>query len=139
MKRESWYNIMLRHTNLIEGMEGIKNRMGGLLMNSYGGAIVYSKKKFIEAGMENEKFISHAPEDRERFYRFNELGYRVNRVDGCLYHMDHFMGENSRHQHKYEKQNKEEYEYILSLKGDKLKQYVSGWDWIEEYKKNYKM
>ena len=33
----------------------------------------------IEGGMENENFRAYAPEDKERYFRFTTLGYKVGR------------------------------------------------------------
>ena len=45
--------------------------------------------------MENENFKAYAPEDKERFYRFNTLGYSVGRINNYVYHLEHARGENS--------------------------------------------
>ncbi len=49
----------------------------------------FFKTKFIEkVVMENENFRAYAPEDKERFYRFNTLGYNVGRIDNFIYHLE---------------------------------------------------
>jgi hypothetical protein len=50
---------------------------------------------FLKAGGENENFVSYAPEDQDRFWRFNLLGMHVSRVPGALYHLDHYRGPDS--------------------------------------------
>jgi len=62
---------------------------------SVGGCLGYNKQKFIDAGGENENFVSYSPEDAERFWRFNLLGLNVQRVPGALFHMEHFRGPDS--------------------------------------------
>lgn len=75
---------------------------------SVGGALGYNKEKFLKAGGENENFVSYAPEDQERYWRFHLLGMDVRRIDGPLYHLDHYRGPDStmnnpdsRASHKY--------------------------------------
>jgi hypothetical protein len=75
---------------------------------SVGGAVGYDKEAFLKAGGENENFVSYAPEDQERYWRFNLLGMQVERIKGPLYHMDHYRGPDStmnnpdsRASHKY--------------------------------------
>ena len=62
---------------------------------SVGGCLGYNKQKFLDAGGENENFVSYSPEDAERFWRFNLLGLNVQRVPGALFHMEHFRGPDS--------------------------------------------
>jgi hypothetical protein len=68
---------------------------GNHCTHSVGGAVAYDKEAFFKVGGENERFVSYNPEDQERFWRFNLLGLKVGRVNGCLYHLDHWRGENS--------------------------------------------
>ena len=64
---------------------------------SCGGAFLVNRKAYIEAGGENEKFKGWGPEDLERYKRWEIKGYNVDRVDGALYHLNHYMGLNSRY------------------------------------------
>jgi hypothetical protein len=61
----------------------------------YGHVQVLSTKSYFDAGMENENFKGSSPEDKERFYRFNTLGYNVGRIDEYVYHLEHSRGANS--------------------------------------------
>ena len=96
----------------------------------------YEKSKYISQYyyMLNENFISYAPEDRERIWRFKKLGYNVNRIDGTLYHLDHFIGPNSSMQHQYSQANNLEYTKIQQMDIDELRRYISSWIWIKKYK-----
>lgn len=90
MKRNIWYNSLIKYLDI--GI--LKDTIFTYKHNnkfSVGGCIIYNKHKFIESGMENEEFISFGHEDSERFYRFTTLNYRVSRMKGCLYHLDHFI------------------------------------------------
>jgi hypothetical protein len=129
MDRKRWYPVLSRDIELMEGMNGYKVGMKYSSSTSYGGAIAYRKDKFIEAGMENENFISHGPEDYERYIRFNKLGFKVGRTEGALYHLDHWCGPDSGQYHKYAKHNRKEYHRIQKMSPEDLNDYVNGWGW----------
>lgn len=134
VNRRQWFDTMYRY--LDAGLFK-NNSFSGTLPGdepSQGGAVMYRKSTFLEAGGENENFISYAPEDRERIWRFKKLGYNVNRIDGTLYHLDHFIGPNSSMQHQYSQANNLEYTKIQQMDIDELRRYISSWIWIKKYK-----
>ncbi|HHT9135815.1 MAG TPA: alpha-1,2-fucosyltransferase [Candidatus Wunengus sp. YC60] len=96
---------------------------------SVGGAVAFNKESFFKGGGENENYISYGPEDRERFYRFTTLGFRIERVKGVLYHMNHFKGKNSLPIHENHTKNVAEHRKILSLGKNDLQNYVNSWPW----------
>ncbi len=61
-----------------------------------GGAFMVNKQAYIESGKENENFYGWGPEDGERFWRWKNLGMRVELTPGNLYHLSHPRGMNSR-------------------------------------------
>jgi predicted glycosyltransferase involved in capsule biosynthesis len=63
--------------------------------NPLGGAFMASLEAYKNAGMENEDFYGWGMEDGERFYRWRNLGYKIIRVPGPLYHLSHGRGINS--------------------------------------------
>jgi hypothetical protein len=97
---------------------------------SVGGVIAYRKDKFIDAGGENEKMISYAPEDQERYYRFAVLGYRVTRIRGIVYHLDHQITPNSSTSHPDYQANEEEFTFVKSLTHSELLHYVCTWHYF---------
>lgn len=105
---------------------------------SYGGAIIWNVQKFIEGGAENEKMIHWGPEDYERYERFAKLGYKIERVHGGLYHINHYTSPATREGHKHFKENEQEYDRIKSLPVDRLKDEVDQWEWVLRMKKNLK-
>jgi hypothetical protein len=112
----------------------LKETFTGMFKNdmlSVGGAIAYNKQSFIEAGGENENFISYGAEDIERKYRFETLGYNVKRVKGALYHLDHAITHDSSVHHPDFEANKIEYEKVIGMNKDKLNEYVSTWQPIK--------
>lgn len=98
--------------------------------SSVGHAVVMNKKSFIDAGMENENFISWGPEDSERYNRYNILGLKVQRIKGAVYHMDHYVGENSSNKNRFFKENEREFLKVATKNKAQLKEYIKTWDWI---------
>lgn len=92
---------------------------------SYGGAVAWNKEKFFEGGGENENFISYGAEDFERYHRFSTLGYRLERVKGYLFHINHYIGANSNTSNPFFNQNQQEYEKVKSMSVDMLKKYIT--------------
>lgn len=54
-----------------------------------GGGILVNKKRYIDAGMENERFYGWGPEDFERYDRWVRHGYRIYRSRGPMFHLTH--------------------------------------------------
>lgn len=96
---------------------------------SVGGAIFFNLENFLLAGGENEYMVSFGPEDWERNYRFNTLGYTVTRVGGALYHLDHWCGPNSSSRNPYFKHNHDELDKIRAMSEEELVAYVTAWGW----------
>lgn len=96
---------------------------------SYGGAIAWLKDDFILAGMENERMVSFGPEDYERYERAKKLGFVIERVTGPLYHLNHYVGEDSTQNNPHFAGNWKEYDFIKHQPNDRLKEYVESWQW----------
>jgi GR25 family glycosyltransferase involved in LPS biosynthesis len=79
--------------------------------------------------MENQYMISYGPEDYERYERFKKLGFKLARIKGPLYHMDHHIGPDSSDKHSDFKNNEKEYLKVKSMSQEELKQYISTWHW----------
>lgn len=98
--------------------------------SSVGGAVIWNRKKFFEGGGENEYFISHAPEDAERWDRFHLLGYKIRRIGGQLFHMDHWVGPNSSNAHGFKAHNGEIWAKHRSITTEEqMWEYVKAWPW----------
>jgi hypothetical protein len=94
---------------------------------SYGGAVVFDKKAYLSIGGENENFMSHAPEDAERFYRISTLGLKWGRTSGNLYHLDHFIGTDSTHGNEFKLINRSEINRVKSMDSNMLRKYIETW------------
>ena len=60
-----------------------------------GGAVMFSKEKFIAIGMDNEKHYGWGNDDYDRFYRFQNAGLEIYNTGNCLFHLSHPRGINS--------------------------------------------
>lgn len=100
--------------------------------SSWGGAVFWLKKSFMEVGMENENFRCWGLEDNERVSRARTLGKKITRVPGTLYHLDHSRGTNSGDQHEFYVQNAEELSKVKKMKKKDLQKYISTWRWAND-------
>ena len=101
--------------------------------SDFGWAQFFKKSVYIEGGLENENFKAYAPEDKERHYRFNKMGYRVERIDGWVYHLEHARGENSWFTNPHMGSNMDEWGKIQSMTREQLKDYYSNQDYLKKY------
>jgi len=95
-----------------------------------GGCVFWNKAKFIEAGMENENFVSWGPEDQERVHRALKLGMRYTRAQGILFHLQHDRLQNSGDGHRFITQNNKEFEKIKQMDSAQLRSYIATWPWV---------
>lgn len=63
--------------------------------NPVGGAFMVNLEAYKNAGLENINFYGWGLEDGERFYRFENKGFKVKRIPGPLFHLSHSRGINS--------------------------------------------
>lgn len=91
---------------------------------SVGGAFLVNKDAYIEAGMENEQFYGWGAEDIERVKRWEILGYKIERIEGPLFHLQHPRNSNSWFgSQEIEIKNRKELLNICKRNTDQLKQY----------------
>lgn len=118
-----------QHINLAASLYWLIGKQFNGPIESWGGAIFMNRLAFISAGMENEKFISWGPEDAERFVRFNKMGLSVVRVNGPIYHLEHYRGQDSGKHNKHLEANRKEWHMIRLMEQEALKEYVKTWGW----------
>ncbi len=93
-----------------------------------GGGFFANREKYIEAGMENENFYGWGIEDGERIRRWMRLEYKVERIEGVLFHFDHSRGINSTiHNADQSSVKIRELHRINIIPKDTLKQEVQSW------------
>lgn len=108
--------------------EGVQFK--GINDNSVGGAVGFNKEAFVRVGMENENYISHAPEDVDRAIRFDMLG-RMIRVKGPLYHLEHWRGPDSTHNgHEDVVMNRRQIRLVRGMTKEQLVEYIKTWPWV---------
>ena len=95
---------------------------------SFGGAVMWNLEAFLKAGGENENFISFGAEDYERYERAEKLGYKIERVHGALFHIDHWVGVNSSTRNPYFNHNRVEFEKVKAMSKEELQEYIKSWD-----------
>jgi hypothetical protein len=134
--RKDWAPLLRKHADA--GMFGATQFRGmGNGPHSVGGAVLFATEKFMAGGMENEYMISYAPEDSERFERFNRLGFRIDRIKGVLYHIDHAITHDSSVSHMHYNANVREYQKIQRMSNEELRDYVRSWPWMQQYRPSY--
>ena len=101
--------------------------------SDFGWAQFFKRSVYIQGGMENENFKAYAPEDKERYYRFNMLGYRVGRIENYVYHLEHARGENSWFNNPHMDGNMAEWNKIQTMSKDNLLQYYSEQEYLNKY------
>lgn len=103
--------------------------------SEYGHCQFFKTETYKKGGMENEGFISYAPEDQERGYRFKFLGYDVQWSEDYVYHIEHTRGINSSSANPMMQNNNNLFGYIKSLSKDDLIRYYQNVEYLKKYKK----
>ena len=103
----------------------------------YGHVQFLKRKSYIEAGMENENFRGSSPEDKERHYRFEKMGYKIGRIDDQVYHLEHSRGRNSwPHSiegNPYMRENFGVWETLQKMDKKQLVDYYSTQEYLKKY------
>jgi len=106
-------------------------------ISQYGHVQFFNRRVYIEGGMENENFRGSSPEDKERFFRFNKLGYNVGRIDDHVYHLEHSRGDNSwpvsYQKNPYMKENLELWDFLQRLDKKQLINYYTSQKYLRKY------
>ena len=93
----------------------------------------FKRSVYIEGGMENENFKAYAPEDKERLYRYQKLGYNVGRISNFIYHLEHARGENSWFTNPHMQSNNDLWERIQRMSKEQLIEYYSNQSYLQKY------
>lgn len=105
-----------------------------IFMSQFGHVQFFNTNSYISAGMENENFISWSPEDKERFFRFDLLGYNVGRIDNAyVYHLEHFRGNNSGGYNPHMENNNQLWDYLKKLNKKQLIRYYHSQKYLRKY------
>ena len=107
--------------------------VSSLSTSDFGWAQFFKRRSYMDGGMENENFKAYAPEDKERYYRFNMLGYSVGRVENYVYHLEHARGENSWFSNPHMDDNQMEWTKLSTMSKEQLLQYYSEQEYLKKY------
>jgi hypothetical protein len=99
---------------------------------SVGGVVLANKDSHFKVGGELEQLVGWGFEDVSRARRYFNYG-KCTRVDGVLYHMDHFVGKDSRPGDGYAIANSERRK-MKAMSKEELWDYIQTWPWVVEYK-----
>lgn len=93
-------SAILRKMYLLEGKIEVLEQNTKKMKDLYtpiplGGAFLANIQAYRDSGLENENFYGWGLEDGERFYRWENLGYRIQRIPGPMFHLSHGRGMNS--------------------------------------------
>lgn len=139
MPRETWFKSFEKYLDcgIVRDTKFMGKNGGKPRLASVGHAVGFHKQRFFEGGGENENFISFGPEDVERFERFQRLGYKIKRIEGAVYHMDHWCGPDSSRRNKYFVQNHDELKKLRAMTDKELKDHIHSWNWYKPYTASY--
>ncbi len=131
LPRNPWFKDIEKHLDagIIAGRDFEGGRDGDAI--SVGGCVFVNKETFFEAGGENENYRNYGNEDVERKFRWEALGYRVDRVRGVLLHIDHYIGPNSTNRHEYGRSNWDEWDRVFKMDKEQLLAYIKTWPWAQ--------
>jgi hypothetical protein len=112
--------------------DGVKIDVGTWGFEFFGGAVFFNRKRFIEAGMENENLVTYGIDDVERKERFKKLEYSIKRTEGVCWHIAHYRGVHSMGVNDEYKKNEAELVKIKSMDKLQLQEYIKTWSWCYE-------
>ena len=89
-------------------------------------------ESYKRAYWENEEFVSWGPEDAERFLRFYKLGYKVGRLAGRVYHLEHSRGADSGSENPQMTANLELWEDLKAMNCEELNSYYKNTQYFKD-------
>jgi hypothetical protein len=106
--------------------------------SGFGHCFFGNTEKYILAGGENEDFIAYGPEDAERAYRFEKLGFSIGRIDDFVYHFEHMRTPFSCGQNGRFYDNNLLFDKILKMNHSEFLEYYKNPLYTRKYDKFYK-
>ena len=98
----------------------------------YGMVQFFNRQAYIDGYLENENFIAYAPEDCERYHRWELLGYNIGRVDNYAYHLEHQRTQNSWYHNPHMQHNNQLWEELRVLTKEQLIAYYEDQQYVKE-------
>ena len=100
----------------------------------HGHCIFLNTDKYKSCGGENELFIAYGPEDTERYERFVKMGYKVDRINDLVYHLEHSRTPFSDVNNSYFNQNNLLYKSLNSMNKEEIINYYNNITYKNKYK-----
>ena len=117
--RNKDFDILKEHENKMEELYA---------PDPVGGCFIANRKSYVASGKENENFYGWGHEDGERVNRWENLGYKLLRIDGCLYHLSHHRSMNSTYHSKKQPELKNaELESLAFMSETELEREIREW------------
>ena len=98
----------------------------------YGCCQFFNTDSYRNGFMENESFISWGPEDYERFYRFDKLGYKIGRSGTVVVHFEHSRVGNDGRSNPFLNSNIDLYDSLRMLDKENLINWFIKKDWLHK-------
>lgn len=94
----------------------------------------FNTESYKKGFAENEQFISYGPEDKERYHRFQLLGYKTTHMSNCyVFHLEHYRGKDSGFHENYEK-NEKLWETLKSYSKEDIINYYNEQEYYKKFK-----
>jgi len=106
--------------------------VNGLGWAEYGMVQFFKTSVYKEGYLENEGFMAYAPEDVERHFRWETLGYNIGRVDNHAYHLEHKRTPNSWFNNPFMQHNNQLWEKLKNMDRDGLIEYYENQLYVKE-------
>lgn len=104
------------------------------MFSDVGFCVFFNTSVYKNGGGENENFISYCPEDKERYYRFNTLGYKIKRFNNNdIYHLEHIRTKDSNKTNPFFENNSKLYREIKEMDKTQLHYYLNKQDYLNKY------
>lgn len=105
-----------------------------IFRSEYGHCVFAKTDLHRKLGGDNENFLSWGPEDIERSYRYQKLGYSVVWLqDQWVFHMEHGRGVDSGQKNPFFVQNHDIFEEIKKKSAEDLLSYYKGQKYLAQY------
>lgn len=92
-------------------------------ITSNSGILLCKRDSFIQSGMFNENFKGWGGEEQEFYHRIHKLGFKIGKIKGPLYHLNHFRKNIFKNKDLIEN-NRIELEKIKQMDINELKNYI---------------
>lgn len=90
-----------------------------------GFVVFFDSKAYAQNGGEDESYCSWTCEDDSRLYCNKKLGLTHGRVEGHVFHCEHFRGINSSKENPYWKAGEMHFKYLNGLDTEQTRQYFA--------------